>query len=281
MSKVAEKPAEKVFKNNDYLRVALGAIQVENGFNVREELEGIEDLALSIHKHGQLTPGTGHRVTGKEEFVLTAGHRRLAAIKLANEKYGGQLNPKTGKSEPITHMDFMRGASDSRTRIITMLLDGDASHSLTNEQMVVGIRRLLDDGMKKKDIFESLAINVSQAQKYNLIKAAQAPEPIQRMIAEGEMSVAVVNDLQRKNKDDESLVEAATAAVADAKSTGKAKATAKNTEAGKTKVSADVAKLEEAISLADPTSAKAATLKAIVNKLKSKASAEDIAKLLK
>jgi hypothetical protein len=39
--------------------------------------------------------------------------------------------------------------------------------------------------------------------------------------------------------------------------------------------------LEEALSLSDPTSPKVATLQAIVRKLKAKASAEDIAKLLK
>jgi len=259
----------KTIQKSDFYKVALAAIVVEAGFNVREDLDGIDELAQSIAKEGQLTPAIGYKVRGEDKFVLTAGHRRLAAIKLANEKYGAN----------ITHLTLMAGKADDKSRVVTMLLDGDAAKSLSNEEMVKGIKRLLDAGMDRKEIIASLAIEKSQAQKYNLVKAAQAPQEVQDMLDAGVITVATVNKLQRESSNDEELVALAKEAVKDAQEQGKKKATGSNTK--NKKVSADVAKLEEAIELADPTSAKAAMLKAVVNKLKSKASAEEIAKLLK
>lgn len=262
MSKTAELKNSK----NDYIKVLLSNVVVEDGFNVREDLTGVDELAKSIAKNGQVTPGIGYKVRGTEQYVLTAGHRRFAAIKLANEKYGAN----------ITHMSVMAGSSDEKERVTAMLLDGDASHSLTNEEMVKGISRLIDLGVSRKEIIDSLAISRSQAQKYNLVKAAEAPKVVQKMIEAGEISVAKVNDLQRKTTTEEELVEAAKNFVEDKKAEKETPSAPKQKKA-----KGEIAVLEEALSLADPTSAKATLLKAVVRKLKSKASAEDIASLLK
>ncbi len=266
MSKTAE--AQETPKNgrNDYIKVALGNVIVQEGFNVREDLKGIDELAKSMTKTGQVNPGIGYKVRGTEQYVLTAGHRRLAAIKLANEKYGAK----------ITHMNIMAGSSDEKERVTAMLLDGDASQNLTNEEMVKGISRLIELGVSRKDIIDSLAINASQAQKYNLVKAAEAPKTVQKMIEAGEISVAKVNALQRETTTDDELVEAAKNFVDGKKAEKEAPSVPREKKA-----KGEIAVLEEAISLADPTSAKATLLKAIVRKLKSKASAEDIASLLK
>lgn len=262
------KTEEKTIQKSDFFKVSLDAIVVEEGFNVREKLEDVDELAQSIAREGQLTPVIGFKVRGEEKFVLTAGHRRLAAIKLANEKYGAN----------ITHVNLMAGKSDDKNRVVIMLLDGDAAKSLSNEEMVKGIKRLIDAGMAKKDIMTSLAIGKSQAQKYNLIKAAEAPAKIQEMIDKGVISVATVNKLQREAESDEQLVALAEEAVANAEEKGEKKATGKNTKTAKV---SDVDKLEAALSLSGGENAKTALVKSIVNKLKAKASAEEIAKLLK
>jgi ParB/RepB/Spo0J family partition protein len=253
--------AETVQKNtkNDYIKVLLSNVVVEDGFNVREDLTGIDELAKSIAINGQVVPGIGFKIRGTEQYVITAGHRRFAAIKVANEKYGAK----------ITHMNVMAGSSDEKERVTAMLLDGDASHSLTNAEMVKGISKLLELGVTKKEIIASLAIGDSQAQKYNLIKAAEAPKAIQKMLEEGQLSVAKVNAIQRQTTDENEQVELAE------------KASKEGRKPKEKKENPVIAVLEEALSLSDPTSAKVATLQAIVRKLKSKASAEDIAKLLK
>jgi len=254
-----EKVVEKNTKN-DYIKVLLKNVVVEEGFNVREDLTGIDELAKSIAMNGQVVPGIGHKVRGTDQYTLTAGHRRFAAIKLANEKYGAK----------ITHMNVMAGSSDEKERVTAMLLDGDASHSLTNEEMVKGIARLLDLGVAKKEIIASLAIGDSQAQKYNLVKAAEAPKAVLKMIEEGQLSVAKVNEIQRATKDEDEQVRLAEKASKEGRK-----------PRGEKKANPVIAVLEETLSLSDLASPKAATLQAIVRKLKAKASAEEIAKLLK
>lgn len=258
---------EKKIQRSDYFKVAIGIIEVEKDFNVREDLTGIDELARSIATIGQETPLEGFRVRGKEKFVLSRGHRRLAAIKLANEKYIG----KPGfLKEKITHAILMTGSSDTKQRILGMLLDGDATQNLTNEEMVKGIARLLDLGVAKKEIITSLAIGESQAQKYNLVKAAEAPKAVLKMIEQGQLSVAKVNEIQRATKDESEQVKLAEKASQEGRK-----------QRGEKKENSVILLLEEALSLSDLASPKAATLQAIVRKLKSKASAEDIAKLLK
>lgn len=257
------KTIEKNIKKTDFLKVLISAIIVEKGFNVREDMGDIDALARSIATIGQDEPLKGRRIGDK--ILLTRGHRRLAAISIANKKYIG----KPGfLQEPITRVDVIPSKDNDERRVITMLLDGEGSKLLTNAEMVKGISRLLETGMPKKDIIHSLGVSLSQAQKYNLVKAAKAPEAVQKMMEEGKVSLATVNKLQREAKDDAELIDLVNEAIESGEKSTK-------------KVTADVQRLEDAIALADPTSAKTAMLKAIVNKLKAKASPEDIAKLLK
>lgn len=253
----------KTIKKSDFFKVLINAIVVEEGFNVREDLEGIDELAQSIATIGQQVPIVASKIKGEEKFLLTAGHRRLAAIKLANEKYGAEID----------YVNIMAGDSSDESRTMVMLLDGNGAIPLTNQEMVKGIGRLLEMGVDQKEIIASLALSKSQAQAYNLVAAAKTPKAVQKMIEEGVISVAKVNALQRKAGSDNELVELAEAAAAEGR-----KPKAEKTER---KVSSDIATLEAALELADPTTAKAALLKSIVNKLKAKASPEDIAKLLK
>jgi len=267
----------KIIQKSDFYKVALAAIIVEKGFNVRTDLGDIDALAQSIAKLGQQTPIIATKVRGEDKFLLTAGHRRLAAIAIANKKYGAN----------ITHVNVMSAKGDEKGRVLTMLLDGEASKKLSASEMATGFSRLKAMGMKPLEIGAN--VGLSQAQVYNIINVTKAPQTIQDMVEKGLISVALVNEIQRTTKDPAEQVKLAEEAVANVVAEvgedgepKKKKATSAN--ANTKKVSADVAKLEAAIELAiedNPASGKVAVLKAIVNKLKSKASAEDIAKLLK
>jgi len=257
------KTAQKSIRKTDIMLVLVSALIVEKNFNVRKEMGDIEALAKSIAKIGIQTPLVGKR-TG-DQVIITAGHRRMLALSLANKKYIGKPGFLQEKIEYVKVLTTKGGEVD---RTLVMLLDGEGAKLLTNSEMVQGIKRLLDGGMKPKDIIDSLGVSLSQAQKYNLVKAAKAPAAVQELMDKGKVSLATVNKLQREAKDEAELIDLVNEAVASG---------AKSTK----KVSADIQKLEDAVALADPTSAKAALVKAIVNKLKSKASAEDIAKLLK
>jgi len=253
---------QKVTKKTDMLMILISAIVIEENFNPRQEnnFGDIDGLAKSIAEIGQDQPLKVFKIRGENKYVLTAGHRRLKAIKLANSKYNAG----------IERVNCIVGSGNEKSRLMTALLDGDGVQKLTNAEMVSGIKRLLDMGVKSKDIVNSLGINKSQAQAYNLVAVAKAPNAVQKLLDDGVISVAVVNRLQRETSNNKELVEMAQEEVAK----GKGKSTKK-------KVSPVIATLEEAVNLADEKSPKTATLKAIVNKLKRNASAEDIAKLLK
>lgn len=274
MSNTKNVDGVKTIKKSDFFKVLLSAIVVEAGFNVRRNMGDIDALAHTIANIGQQVPLIGTKVKGEDKFILTSGHRRMEAIKIANEKYGAN----------IEYVDVMGAKGDEKTRTLTMLLDGEASKKLTASELASGFARLKTLGMNPKEIGES--VGISQAQVYNILKVGSAPDEIQKMVEEGLISVALVNEIQRTTKDEEEQVKLAKDAVANAQTevdsegkTKKKKATSSNAKTSK--VSADVTKLELALSLADNTTAKYAILKAVVNKLKSKSSAEDIAVLLK
>jgi len=257
MSKETKETAEdKAIKKTDMLKVRLDAIVVQEGFNVREDYGDIDGLAKQIASQGQKQPLKG--VRNGERVTLTAGHRRFEAIKLANEKYGANIDYALVITEKV----------DDKARVFEMLIDGDGSKPLTNPEMIKGISRLLKMGVSRKEIVDSLGMGLSQAQKYNLVSAAEAPQAVQKMIEKGEISVAKVNEIQRSTKDEQEQIKLADEA-------------SKQGRKARTKKQSTVELLEEAISLADPTSAKVANLKAIVRKLKSGATAQDIATLLK
>lgn len=254
---------EKVAKKTDMLKILLTAIIVEAGFNPRKDdnFGEIEDLAKSIATMGQDKPLKVVKVRGEDKYLLTAGHRRLQAIHIANDKFNAG----------IERVDCIVGDSDEKSRLLTALLDGEGVQKLTNAEMMDGISRLLSLGVKKGEIVNSLGLDKSVAQRYNLVKAAEAPKAVKQMVKDGLISVAKVNDLQRKTNSNKELIEAAEEFVKKGKTTPKKK------------TSKEVATLEEAVVIAlgeNPKSASAATLKAVVNKLKSGASADKIAKLL-
>lgn len=256
----------KTIQKSDYFKVALDAIIVEKDFNVREDLEGLDELAKSIATIGQETPIEGYKVRGEDKFVLNKGHRRVAATHIANEKYIG----KPGYLEkPITHMNLMAGSSDEKQRVIGMLLDGEASRPLSNKEMIKGINRLLAMDVPQKEIVQSLSLTKSVAQAYNLIAAAKTPKAVQALIDQGLISSAKVNSLQRKaKKSGELLIDLVENFV-------------ENGDEPKVKKTSVIEKLEAVLESADKTTVKGAFLKALVNKLNADASVEDIAKLLK
>jgi len=81
------KEAVKI-KRSDFFRVPLSEIVVEDNFNVREDMGDLTPLAKSLAAMGQKVPMIGKRSLGK--FIVTAGHRRLGAAQLANEKFGAK-----------------------------------------------------------------------------------------------------------------------------------------------------------------------------------------------
>jgi len=89
---------------------------IEDDNNQREDYGDLEGLAMSISKEGQRKP-MEIRMDGKEQAIITDGHRRFRAIKIANEKFGAQIT-----SARCIHED--KGTNEE-TRIINRLVSND------------------------------------------------------------------------------------------------------------------------------------------------------------
>lgn len=277
--KTEEKKRE--VRGRETFMIPISKIEIEKGFNPRKKnnFGDIDELAQSIAKGGQEDPAELFKVRGEDRYILTRGHRRMMAIAIANEKYIGKDGYMT---EKITELEAFKGSSDLKDRLIAAMRDsGGNIVKLTNAELIATFARLQDEvGVSPKELIG--IVPMSTAQAYNVLAVLKAPKAIQKMVQDDLISIALVNQIIRKTKDLDKQVELAEEAVGKAQvetPEGKVKkATAKHSSA---KTLSPIEVLEAALELADPTTAKAALVKSIVNKLKKKASAEDIAKLLK
>ena len=125
----------------DVLSIPLNKITVDAKFNVRQDYGDIDGLARSIAESGQKQPGKVRQ--GDDCAILVDGHRRLQAIRLANEKYGASIKAFLCFTEE-------RGANEE-SRILDMLVLNDGKPLSIIEQ-AVAVKRLQDYGWKDSDI---------------------------------------------------------------------------------------------------------------------------------
>lgn len=212
---------------SDLFRLNPFSIKVRDGWNSRdlanpENQEHVEMLAKSISEIGVQEPLTVYM--DGETPILTDGHCRLAATFHAINHLGADIKSVPVKTEA-------RGA-DERDRLLSQLVRNSGKRLTPLEQGSV-FKRLIDLGWSEAQIAAKTGTNVQLVAKYLDLRAA--PIEVQDMVTRGEVSatlaISVLAD-QGATKATEML----TAAVNDAKSAGKRKATAKNLEGAMPKV---------------------------------------------
>ncbi len=137
-----KKPTKTAKGNHDpaWLLIALKDLHVEKGFNVRADMGDLIGLSQDIAANGLKRPPEVREKGGK--YVLVEGHRRLAAIRLAN---------KTGaKIEKITCLREARGATEA-DRIFSVLSNNNGL-PLDPFEECEAFSRILGFGTKIKDI---------------------------------------------------------------------------------------------------------------------------------
>ena len=87
MASTKEAPVKATGKTAKYVRLTLDQVQIEDGFNARIVQGDIKGLANSIAANGVKEPLRGYPIAGGK-YVVVNGHRRVAAIKLAQETTG-------------------------------------------------------------------------------------------------------------------------------------------------------------------------------------------------
>lgn len=259
-------------KRTDLMKVDLANIEIEEGFNVRKEMGNIEELAKSIASLGQIEPAKGYKKPGEDKYVLTDGHRRFAAAKLANE---------LGLDGAPNILTLVPSSKNMVNRLYEMAVTGVEKKPLEPIEEANVYLKLVEAGEKVDDI--ALKMGKSRPHVYTRLNLLDLNEEIQEMVKQGKLSATTAVNESRKIKKGEKTEEEVLETLKDAvesKKDGK-KATAKNVNGSTDKTPLN--KLEEAIRILDERkldSDEVNVLKAVVEKLKKKKStAEDIANL--
>ena len=231
-------------KKNDLLLIDPNNIVVEEGFNVREDYGDIEGLAKSIAEFGQIDPIIVSKIRGTDQYLLTEGHRRLKAIKLAIKK-GADL--KFAKA--------IIGESDPIKRMFTMGITGLGKKPLNNLEEGELYKRLKEQGVTPKEISEKISKSLPHV--YNMLKLADVPQEVKKYISKGDISGNTVVALLKDVKTADDLLKAVEEAVLnseieheeDAKA-GKKTAKKKKATARHTGVMTPMKKLDAALDIA-------------------------------
>lgn len=234
-------------KRDDLKKVDPRNIEIEPGFNKRVDYGDIESLARSVVECGVIEPIEGFKKRGEDKYILTDGHRRMAAVNLAL-KYHSE-----GKQgfEDISKIELIRlipSSSDRKDRLYIMAITGEGKKPLTDLEKSEMYEALLEiamaEGKKRTEAIKEIVVRlgVSQATVYNILQLSKLPETIKTAIGKGAISGSTVTTIIRDVKDETEQVRMVTEAIENAKETavasGKAapkKATAKNVKGMKAK----------------------------------------------
>lgn len=167
--------------------IALDRIE-PNQLNPRVQLTGIEELAESLKEHGQLVEAIGHYYGGefpgdtdssnKRMVRLIAGHRRLAAAKLAGLQ---TLRVRILFVTEKESLELMGRDNEERENF-------DAISRATWYQSMLDMH-----GISQRELATKL--NKSQPDIANHLRLLQLPEEWRQKVIDGEISMTMARDL--------------------------------------------------------------------------------------
>lgn len=191
-------------------------IQEEPGWNVR--LEGpdldahIRLLADSIKQIGVQEPLTVYMRDNTP--VLTNGHCRLAAVKLAISE-GAEI-----KAVPVRTEERYANEAD---RVLSLITRNSGKPLAALEQAEV-VKRLMGFGWSEQEIVKKTGFSTTHLD--NLMKLSAAPVAVTELVKNGKVSARLAMDTLRSDGDQ--AAETLRTAVETAEQSGKSRATAKH-----------------------------------------------------
>lgn len=228
MSEVAEKSttAQSEFlktTKTDVMNVDYRLIKVEENFNERDENNygDIEGLALNIAQNGIFEALLGFKKGG--EFILTEGHRRLRATKLAHENHAAGKKGFEDVSK-ILQIPFRSSGHTMLERLMIMGITGMGKQPLTDLEKARLYERVIAELENDKDLKRGDAIKQLQqsfgiksvANVYNILSLNKLPEEIKTLIHNNEISSNAVLAITREIKSPEDQIKAVEEAVFEA-----------------------------------------------------------------
>lgn len=150
-------------------------IEVEKDFNARVDYGNLQELADSIKNLGQLEPARGYKKYGTNKYILTDGHRRLAAIKLANEQ-----------GAKIPYVLLIHGSRNPVERLYEMAITGLGKKPLEPIEEASVYAKLREAGEKVEEI--AVKSGKSLPHIYTRIQLLDLDQEVQDMISKGDVS---------------------------------------------------------------------------------------------
>jgi ParB/RepB/Spo0J family partition protein len=215
-------------KTGEIKKIALNKIVVRDGFNVRQDLGNLDELAQSILENGQSVPG---RVDILEDgtFSLVDGHRRYNAMLLLEEQ----------GHEPM----FLAIVNGTRTteeqRIIQMFTTQD-NKPLESHEVAELILRLVNIGHDQKSVAQKIGKTVAYVS--NMLSYATESPVVKELVKKGKVKLTTVTKVKKLVKNEKERTAMIVDAV-DKNTTGKAVTTEGITGISDKKIKAVVDKL--------------------------------------
>jgi ParB/RepB/Spo0J family partition protein len=181
--------------NVRYFKVDPRNIEVREGFNIRTDYGDLDELAASIKSEGVKVSLKGHRKTdekGKvipDKYVLTGGHRRLAACMLLLEQGNEPFRVPFSLEE--------KHYTDEQ-RLFDMFTENDGL-PLSPVEKAEGVSRLLLLGYSPTEVANKLGKDLAFVS--NMQALAQAPKKLKSMINQNHVSATVAMEIYREEKD--------------------------------------------------------------------------------
>nr|WP_061509804.1 ParB N-terminal domain-containing protein [Gluconobacter thailandicus] len=169
-----------VFKRNKLYSIKLDDLHVQEGFNLREDDEGLKEhiaaLADYIMEGGQLPPMLV-RIAEDGRVLIVDGHCRNAGYKLARER--------GHNTEWVDVLPFRGDDNDA----VAMIIHSASGKPLTPLETAEGYKRMNDAGMTPIEIGKRF--NKSRQSVDGLLLVGNAHPMIKNMIRDGIVTAAI------------------------------------------------------------------------------------------
>lgn len=177
-------------KKNDLYHVDPRLIDVEEGFNIREDFGDIKGLAKDIKENGVRVPMRGRR--NGERFILTDGERRWRSC---------QILISEGEEFRVPFILESKGTSEE-DRLADMF-SMNTGKNLNMLEMANGIAKFL----KLNYTEEEIAVKIAKSRIFisNCITLLETPKSVKTLIKENKITPTLVLDIFRKNKFDKAV----------------------------------------------------------------------------
>ena len=187
---------EAIKMSRQTYQIKVSSIQVRDGFNARKNYTGIEELADMIFSNGIVTPLNVDILKDGTIFV-ERGHRRLAALKLLQEKLVGDED-----GDNFDYVEcFVNNTNTTELERLKAIYTSNTIQPLSPVENAEVVNRLkVYYEFTHQQIAEQLGISRQSVDNY--AKIAELPDDVKYGLAHNDISLNTALSIMRKLKND-------------------------------------------------------------------------------